>query len=717
MTEVAGQRVKSTTRKPRRPRTSQVRLDSPQAYFNSELSWLAFARRVLAQVEDATLPLMERVRFAGIVGSLHDEFFMKRIGGLRRMVVRGIQDPSMDGMIPRDELQACRDEIADQSVALTRVLREDIRPSLSQAGMPILDYKDLTKLQKEHLATYFESSVQPILTPLAVDAEHPFPFISNLGLNLAVLVTEAKKRPARFVRLKVPGNRPRWARLPDGAGVVPLEQVIAAHLDQFFPGAQKIETYLFKVVRGVASEESDSRTVLDLEEQAEPGAIIDVVTNVLKMRRFAEVTRLLVEARMPQEIVKWLTEQLECLPEDVYASEGLLGHSDLLALKLDNPELHFAPYEPVTHPRLRDLDVSDPSCIFDEVRKDDILLHHPYQSFDTSVLRFLQSAALDPHVLALKLTIYRTSADSPIIKALIEAARRGKQVAVLVEITARFDEAPNIAWGQLLEREGAHVSYGVERLKTHVKLALVVREEGEAVRRYVHIGTGNYHTGTARGYVDIGLLSADQKLAADVADVFNELTSATDYRKYRKLILAPEHMRAHFIELIRREAAHASEGKRSGIRAKMNQLSDEQIIRELYIASQAGVPITLDVRGLCCLRPGVPKLSENIRVFSVIGRFLEHSRVYSFENDGNPEYLIGSADWMRRNLDRRVETVAPISDKKLQRQLDEILGVYDQDTSSAWDLQPDGTYTRRSAQAGEGLLSVQQRFMELARGG
>jgi polyphosphate kinase len=419
---------------------------------------------------------------------------------------------------------------------------------------------------------------------------------------------------------------------------------------------------------------------------------------------------------MPPEIVDWLCQQLDCIPEDIYTSEGLLGHSDLLSLKVDRPELQFAPYEPVTNPRLRDLDPVDPSCIFDEIRKGDVLLHHPYQSFDTSVLRFLQAAAHDPHVLALKLTIYRTSPDSPIIKALIEAARRGKQVAVLVEITARFDEAPNIAWGQMLEREGAHVSYGVERLKTHVKLALVVREEGDAVRRYVHIGTGNYHTGTARAYQDLGLLSADQKLAADVADVFNELTSATDYRKYRKLILAPEHMRTHFVELIRREAEHAKAGRPSGIRAKMNQLSDEQIMLELYLASQAGVPITLDVRGLCCLRPGVVGLSENIRVFSVIGRFLEHSRLYRFENDGSPEYFIGSADWMRRNLDRRVETVTPIAEKKLQRQIDELLSVYDADNSTAWDLQPDGTYTRRFPAGEAEPLAVQQRLMELARG-
>jgi polyphosphate kinase len=706
--------VKEKTARESKPRRPRITADSPKAYLNRELSWLMFARRVLAQAEDATLPIMERVKFAGIIGVLHDEFFMKRVGTIRRLTIRGINEPSIDGRLPREELLACREEIIAQSIALSRVLRDEVRPALEACGVPILDYSQLNRAQREYLAEYFESAVQPILTPLAVDAEHPFPFISNLGLNLAILVTEAKKRPARFVRVKVPGNRPRWVPLPDGSGYVPLEQVIAAHLEQFFPDAQKVETYLFKVVRGVASEESDARGAPELEE-AEPGAIIGVVTNVLKARRFAEVTRLIVESRMPGEMVDWLCEQLECITEDIYTSDGLLGHSDLLSLRPDNPELYFPSYEPVTHPRLRSIDASDPTRIFDEIKGGDILLHHPYQSFDTSVLRFINAAAIDPNVLAIKVTIYRTSENSPIVQALVEAARRGKQVAVLVEITARFDEAPNIAFGRRLEREGAHVSYGVERLKTHIKLALVVREEGESVRRYVHVGTGNYHTGTARAYVDLGLLSADQKLAADVADVFNELTSATDYRKYRRLILAPEHMRTRFIELIRREAEHAKAGKKCGIQAKMNQLSDEQIMRELYFASQAGVPITLDVRGLCCLRPGVPKLSENIRVFSVIGRFLEHSRAYRFENAGSPEYFIGSADWMRRNLDKRVECVCPIADGKLQKQLDEILRVYDSDNSSAWDLLPDGTYARRQPSKDEDRVSVQQRFMELAR--
>jgi polyphosphate kinase len=369
----------------------------------------------------------------------------------------------------------------------------------------------------------------------------------------------------------------------------------------------------------------------------------------------------------------------------------------------------------VTHARLRGLDGSTPELFFERIRKGDILLHHPYHSFDTSVLRLLECAAADPQVLAIKLTIYRTSKDSPIVRALLEAARAGKQVAVLVEITARFDEAPNIAWGRLLEREGVHVAYGVEMLKTHVKLALVVREEADGLRRYVHVGTGNYHTGTARLYTDFGLLSCERELADDVAALFNELTGATPHEGYRKLVVAPRTMRAHFLGLIDREIEHAQAGRPSGIRAKMNQLQDPGMIRALYRASQAGVPIVLDVRGLCCLRPGVPGLSETIRVFSVVGRFLEHARIYRFENAGAPEYFIGSADWMKRNLDNRVETIAPVSAPHLQEQCERLLATYDADNCSAWDLQADGSYLRRQPATGEERRAAQEQFIALAK--
>ena len=416
-----------------------------------------------------------------------------------------------------------------------------------------------------------------------------------------------------------------------------------------------------------------------------------MVTNELKARRFAGVVRLEVRPDMPEVLRYWLAAQLGATP-DVVASPGCsASRTSGSCRSAGHPELRDPAQVPVVHPRLRHLDPDDVGGLFAEIRRGDILLHHPYQEFDSSVLRFLADAARDPTVLAIKLTIYRTSSDSPIVRALAEAARAGKQVAVLVEITARLDEAPNIAWGKLLENEGAHVAYGVEKLKTHVKLALVVREEAGEVRRYVHVGTGNYHSGTARHYEDLGLLSCEPELAEDVAAVFNELTGSLPLQSYHRLLVAPTTMRQHFIALIRREIEHAAAGRPAWIRAKMNQLQDAEMIRELYAASLAGVPISLNVRGLCCLRPGVEGLSENIRVFSVIGRFLEHGRVYAFANGGRPEYYLGSADWMHRNLDHRVETIAPVADPALQAELAAILDVYENDNASAWDLQPDGT--------------------------
>jgi polyphosphate kinase len=699
-------------------KTATITVQSPSAYLNRELSWLNFARRVLALVEDTTLPLLERLKFAGIMGMLHDEFFMKRMSGLKRMLKRGVEKPSMDGRKPSEEMEACRKEILSQISALSRVMKEEIRPSLKKAGIPIWDYADLDKKQKEYLHEYFHSSVQPILTPLAVDAEHPFPFISNLGLNLAVQVSDKKKGRKRFVRIKVPNNRPRWIPLPDKAGFVPLEQVIAANLDQLFPDSDSIKTYLFRVTRGAEGEDATLADYVDDDSDTPlaPGSIIRLVTNELKARRFAGVVRLQVDAEMPEKLQKWLATQLDVQSEDIYPIDHFIGLRDLVDLKVEGYEnLCYPPHQPVTHSRLRHVNSNSSKAIFDEIKKGDILLHHPYHGFETSVLTFLRAAAVDPEVLALKLTIYRTSSDSPIVQTLTEAARRGKQVAVVVEVTARFDEGPNIAWGQLLEKEGVHVAYGVQKLKTHVKLALVLREERSKIRRYIHVGTGNYHTGTARLYEDLGVLSCDAELCDDVAALFNELTGATSYNNYHKMLVAPKNMRERFIELIRREAEHAKAGRPCGIRAKMNQLQDQQIIRELYLASQAGVPITLNVRGLCCLRPGVPKLSETIRVYSVVGRFLEHSRIYCFLNGGKPEYYLGSADWMRRNLDSRVETIMPVDDEKVKQELAAILDVYDNDNSSAWDCLPDGSYVLRRPPKGEACRATQEMFIMLAQ--
>ncbi len=692
-----------------------VSLDSPEIYVNRELSWLAFARRVLALVEDPELPLLERIKFAGIMGMLHDEFFMKRMSGLKRQMQRGRNKRSIDGRLPEEEFAGCREEILSQVRVLERVLREELRPALDAAGAPIHDIGTLSPEESERLREQFRASILPILTPLAVDAEHPFPFISNLGLNLAIALGEGQGSRERFVRLKVPGNRPRWMPRPGGPGVVPLEQVIGANLDLLFPGASIRRVHAFRVTRGAEGE-----TARDLdpaeEELREPGRIVRLVSNELKARRFAGPVRLEVEAAMPEPSVNWLAAQLKINPDEIYAVDHFLGVSDLSRLEVaDREDLRYARHVPETHPRLRGLDPSDPGAIFEEIRRGDLLLHHPYDSFDSSVLRFLQAAAIDPDVLAIKLTIYRTSSDSPIVRALAEAARRGKQVAVLVEITARFDEAPNIAWGQLLENEGVHVAYGVESLKTHVKLALVVREEEGETRRYAHVGTGNYHTGTARIYEDLGILTGHPEICEDVSAVFNELTGALGAQRYHRMLVAPDTMRARFVELIRREVEHARAGRASGIYAKLNQLQDREVIHELYHASRAGVPITLNVRGLCCLRPGLPGISETTRVYSVVGRFLEHSRLYRFENDGKPEYFTGSADWMKRNLENRVETIVPVLDRAVQRELDRIIEVYETDNSSAWDGRPDGSYVRRHPVGGEPRRAAQEELIRLAR--
>jgi polyphosphate kinase len=688
--------------------------DSPDAFLNRELSWLAFSRRVVELAADRELPLLERVKFVGIDAMLHDEFFMKRMGGLEQQARRGSTRTSTDGRTPAEELAACRVEIRQQMRTLSRLMREEIVPAMREAGIPILGWHELDAEQRATLRREFEQSVLPILTPLAIDAEHPFPFISGQGLNLLIQVPETLGGRERIVRLKVPTNRPRWVPVPGTGGFLPLEQLIAANLDLVIVGGGSFRHSLFRVTRAAEGERIEGDDGEDADSLL-PGGIVRQVTRDLKARRFAGISRLKVSGDMPGKLCEWLARQLGLSQDDVYATDTFLGLSDLMALRVPGAEhLLFPPYEPVDHPRLRGEDRGGPSSIFEEIARGDLLLHHPYHSFETSVVRFLREAAEDPAVLAIKITIYRTSRDSPIIRALAEAARRGKQVAVLLEITARFDEAPNIAWGQLLEREGVHVSYGVEKLKTHVKLALVVREEKGALHQYVHVGTGNYHTGTARIYEDLGLLSADPVLCRDVTMLFNQLTGALKPRPYAKLIVAPQDMRARFVQLIRREADHARAGRPSGIRAKMNQLQDQELIRELYEAGRAGVPVALDVRGLCCLRPGVPGLSENIQVFSVVGHFLEHARVYEFTNGGEVEYFIGSADWMKRNHDRRLESIAPVTDPDLGRQLRRILDVFDADNHSRWDCHPDGTYTRRRPAPGEPRRASQEVFVAMA---
>jgi polyphosphate kinase len=711
--DVPIEKASATAEKP-----EKIDVDSPSTLINRELSWLSFARRVLALAEDPDLSLLERVKFAGIMGMLYDEFAMKRMGGLKRKIEKRKRKKKMklspDGLSADEELQACRGELHKQARLVSRMVTHKLRPALAAAGIPILEYTELSDKQQKLMQRYFLESVEPILTPLAVDVSHPFPFISNLGLNIAVEVKETKKKRNRFVRIKVPANRPRWVPLPENAGFVPLEQVIASNLSLLIPKAAGLKFYFFRVTR-VAKDDPWERTILeDPEADFIPGRIIGMVTEELTARKFAGVTRLQVSADMPKKLQRWICEQLKADPSELEPIKGLMSLADLMKFQVEGyPELHDQPHHPVTHPRLRHLDPGDSADIFAVIRKGDILLHHPYHSFDSSILHFLQSAAVDPQVLAIKLTIYRTSSESPIIQALMEAARQGKQVAVLVEITARFDEAPNIAWGRRLEREGAHVVYGVERLKTHVKLALVVREEKDGIRRYVHVGTGNYHTVTARIYEDMGILSSDPELGSNVAALFNELTSATPSPGYGKLMVAPYNMRESFTALIHREVQHSQAGRPSGICAKMNQLQDARMIRELYLAGHAGVPVNLNIRGLCCLRAGVPGLSENIRVFSTLGRFLEHSRIYRFENGGNPEFFIGSADWMQRNLDRRMETILHVTDSQLKQELEQTLQVYENDNCSAWDMKPNGRYKQRRPRKGQNRRAAQDVFIEL----
>ena len=683
-----------------------------QVYLNRELAWLSFASRVLALAEDSDTPLMERIKFAGIMGMLYDEFAMKRLGGLLKRLNEGkTVSRAPDGLDKVEALRLCRAEIKHQHKLLNNVIEQDLRPGLARNGFPLLGYDELDVANKKVCDQYFEKFIEPILTPLAVDLAHPFPFVSNQSLNIAVLIKDTADAPERFVRIKVPANRPRWVPLPS-EGWVPLEDVIAKSVKLIFPLAAEIRCHYFRVLRGAKDSPWDRPETLELDPYVNPGRLMDIVADELEDRKYAGVTRLEVDVSMPTFWAEWLACCMKADADVIGHVDGLMASCDLADLKIEGrPDLYDSPYEPVSHPRLKSLSSDTPAAFFSEIRRGDLLLHFPYQSFDSSVLKMLELAAVDPAVLAIKLTIYRTAKDSPVIKALAEAARRGKQVAVLVELTARFDESPNIAWARYLEKMGAHVAYGVEKLKTHAKLALIVREEANGLRRYVHFGTGNYHSGTARLYEDLGILSCDDKLGAEVEALFNELTSATPCRDYERILVAPRTLRRRFSELIAREVDHANAGRPCGIRAKFNQLQDPKIIQALCEASQAGVPVTLNVRGFCSLCAGVEGVSDNIQVYSVLGRFLEHSRIYRFENGGEPEHFIGSADWMKRNLDHRVEAITQVRDATICEELDTILDTHDRDNSSAWDMQPDGQYVRRHPAAGEAVIKAQEEFM------
>ena len=670
----------------------------PSLLINRELSWLDFDARVLHEALDDRTPLLERVKFLAIASSNLDEFYMVRVGGLRRQVAAGVAQASADGLTPQEQLDEIERRARDILSRSRRCLEEELLPALLERGVELTTMQALSASEWSTIDDFFESQVFPVLTPLAVDPGHPFPYISNLSLSLACQIRDPVTGTEHFARLKVPKSLPRWVATGVPHRFVPLEQVIGANLGVLFPGMDILGWYAFRVTRY-----SD----IDLANVEEPEDLLQTIEEQVFRRRFGEVVRVEVQDDMPAHLRELLREELreelvardEDAPRfaplterDIQEAGRYLDLSDLMAIAaLDIPDLRDPPFTPSVPAELRDADRS----IFEVIRERDILVHHPFDSFAASVERFLETAAEDDHVLAIKMTLYRTSGDTAIVRALSEAAQRGKQVAVLVELKARFDEAANIGWARTLESFGVHVAYGAAQLKTHSKTALVVRREGDGIRRYCHIGTGNYNSKTARLYTDLGLFTCSPSIGADLSDLFNSLTGYSRQRYYRRLLVAPANMRERFIELVERERAHAEAGRPARIVGKMNNLVDPETIQALYRASQAGVEIDLVVRGICCLRPGLEGVSDRIRVISIVGRFLEHSRLWHFANDGAEEFYLGSADWMPRNFDRRVEAVVPVEDASLHPRLRALLATCLEDNRQAWELHPDGTWTQR----------------------
>lgn len=670
--------------------------------FNRELSWLEFNRRVLEEALDPGVPLLERVKFTSIFSTNLDEFFMIRVSGLKQQIDARVTELSPDGMTPGLQLKEIAERLRPLVARQTRSLTEELIPLLAENGILITPYRALSDRERRSLNEYFLDNVFPVLTPLAVDPSHPFPYISNLSLNLGVFVGPEGSQPdlsqeGRFARIKVPPIVPRLVSVGDsGSEFILLEELIAANIGSLFPGMRTGDCHPFRVTRDA-----------DIEiEEDEAGDLLRMIEEQLRKRRFGSCVRLEVGAGMPGEMVRYLASSLGLTENDVYACEGPLAVSDFAVVcNLDRPELKYRPMIPVVSQALR-MDES----VFDVLKRQDVLLHHPYDSF-SCVLDFLNAAVKDPDVLAIKMTLYRTGQQSPVVQALAEATERGKQVAALVELKARFDEENNIGWARRLERAGVHVVYGLLGLKTHCKLMLVIRREEASLRRYVHIGTGNYNPVTARLYTDLGLLTASEQIGADATDLFNYLTGFSRQTHYRRLLVSPLNLRERMTALIEREIAHRREGRPAGIVVKVNSLTDTKIIRSLYEASQAGVPIDLIVRGICTLKPGMSGLSDTIRVVSIVGRFLEHSRIFYFANGGDEDVYIGSTDWMLRNLDRRVELVTPIEDPRLKRHLkNEILDLYLRDNVNARRLQPDGSYKAVAPLQGESECDSQALF-------
>jgi polyphosphate kinase len=661
-------------------------LQDPGLYFNRELSWLEFNARVLELAGDASVPLLERLKFLSIVSNNLDEFFMVRVAGLHEQIDAGIEKPLQDGRTPIGTLAAIRAEVREHVARQCRSLERDLRPALAEHGIRIVRYEEVDSEDRRRLDERFRRQIFPVLTPLAVGLGRPFPYISNLSLSLAVIVRDPVSAVETFARVKVPKEMlPRF--VPSGADrtFVPLEDLIAAHLPRLFPGMEIRDVSTFRVTRDADFTVSD-----------EADDLLQAVEDELRRRRFGEVVRVEVGSDMSAAMREQITEALDADPDDVFEVNGLLDLTDLsdLAKVSGFAELRDEPWTPVTQPRLQG-DDGEPADVLAAMRRGDLLLHHPYDSFSSSVERFVEQAVADPDVLAIKQTVYRTSDDSPLVPALIRAVAHGKQAVCLVELKARFDERANIGWARSMEEAGVHVVYGLPTLKTHAKCILVVRREGEGVRNYLHIGTGNYHQKTARLYTDFGLLTCDDQISADVADMFNTLTGFARPRRYRQVLVAPAHLREGIVDEVERTIAAHRDGRPARIRMKMNALVDGECIRALYRASQAGVPVELNTRGICCLKPGVPGVSEHITVTSVVGRFLEHSRVYAFERGDDTQVYIGSADLMPRNLDTRVELLAPVLDPELRAEVLETLELCLTDNVNAWVLDAEGAWQRR----------------------
>jgi polyphosphate kinase len=667
-------------------------------FLDRELSWLGFNRRVLELAEDPAVPLLERTRFLAIFANNLDEFFMVRVAGLQRRLAAGVAVPAASGMMPREVLEAIWREARELMERHGELFCSELIAALADEKIGVLRWDELHTDEQKRMQDLFTERVFPVLTPLAVDPAHPFPYISGLSLNLAVTIRNPDTGKEHFARVKVPPIFPRFVKLGDQR-FVPLEDVIAAHLDQLFPGMEVLEHHAFRVTRNedLEVEEDDAENLLKALERE------------LQRRRFGSPVRLEVEQTIDQHVLDLLVSELDVSDSEVFHLPGPLDLTGLHGIAdLDRPELKYPAFVPHTHSHLAEVESASPADMFSAISRRDVLLHHPYDSFATSVQRFIEQAAADPHVLAIKQTLYRTSGDSPIIDALIDAAQSGKQVLVLVEIKARFDEQANIRWARKLEQAGCHVVYGLVGLKTHCKLALVVRDEGVGIRRYAHIGTGNYNPKTARMYEDLGLLTADEGITSDISQLFNNLSGFARQRDYQHLFVAPESVRAGLLDRIHREMDHHREGRAARIRIKVNSLVDEAIADALYRASQEGVQVDLWTRGICTLRPGVEGMSDNINVRSVLGRFLEHSRIFWFENGGEPQAWIGSADLMHRNLDRRVEVLVQIPSQSHVRDLGELLDLGFDDGTASWHLHSDGTWERHHLGAdGEPLVDLQ----------